>query len=70
MSGRRIVIGVGNAYRGDDAVGLAVAERARGAVPRDVVVLRTSLRDIAQGSLRYLAATATLRCPVPAEGWD
>lgn len=39
MSGRRIVIGVGNAYRGDDAVGLAVAERARGAVPRDVVVL-------------------------------
>jgi hydrogenase maturation protease len=36
---RRVVIGVGNAYRGDDAVGLAVAERARGTVPRDVVVL-------------------------------
>jgi hydrogenase maturation protease len=36
---RRVVIGVGNAYRGDDAVGLAVAERVRGAVPNDVVVL-------------------------------
>jgi hydrogenase maturation protease len=36
---RRVVIGVGNAYRGDDAVGLAVAERVRDAVPDDVVVL-------------------------------
>jgi len=36
---RRVVIGVGNAYRGDDAVGLAVAERVRDAVPNDVVVL-------------------------------
>jgi hydrogenase maturation protease len=36
---RRVVIGVGNAYRGDDAVGLAVAERVRDAVPKDVVVL-------------------------------
>jgi len=36
---RRVVIGVGNAFRGDDAVGLAVAERVRGAVPSDVVVL-------------------------------
>ena len=36
---RRVVIGVGNAYRGDDAVGLAVAERVRNAVPDDVVVL-------------------------------
>jgi hydrogenase maturation protease len=33
------VIGVGNAYRGDDAVGLAVAERVRGRVPEDVAVL-------------------------------
>ena len=39
MSGRRLVIGIGNAYRGDDAVGLAVAKRVRGAVPEDVVVL-------------------------------
>ena len=36
---RRVVIGVGNAYRGDDAVGLTVAERVRNAVPDDVVVL-------------------------------
>lgn len=36
---RRIVIGVGNAYRGDDAVGLAVAERVRRAAVRDVFVL-------------------------------
>jgi hydrogenase maturation protease len=36
---RRVVIGVGNPYRGDDAVGLAVAERVRDAVPNDVVVL-------------------------------
>jgi hydrogenase maturation protease len=39
MSTRRVLIGVGNAYRGDDAVGLAVAERARSAVAGDVVVL-------------------------------
>lgn len=39
MRPSRVVIGVGNAYRGDDAVGLAVAERVRGAVPDDVVVL-------------------------------
>jgi hydrogenase maturation protease len=36
---RRVVIGVGNAYRGDDAVGLAVAERVRGRVPESVAVL-------------------------------
>ena len=30
---RHVVIGVGNAFRGDDAVGLAVAERLRGRVP-------------------------------------
>ena len=39
MSLRRVLIGVGNAYRGDDAVGLTVAERARNAVADDVVVL-------------------------------
>jgi hydrogenase maturation protease len=39
MSLRRVLIGVGNAYRGDDAVGLAVAERARSAVADDVVVV-------------------------------
>ncbi|MGZ8783730.1 MAG: hydrogenase maturation protease [Gaiellaceae bacterium] len=39
MSGRRVVVGVGNAYRGDDAVGIAVAERLRGRVPQDVDVV-------------------------------
>jgi hydrogenase maturation protease len=39
MSPRRVVIGVGNAYRGDDAVGLAVAGRIRSVVPDGVVVL-------------------------------
>ena len=34
-----VVIGVGNAYRGDDAVGLAVAERLRGRLPAGVTVL-------------------------------
>ena len=36
---RTVVLGVGNAYRGDDAVGLAVAERVRARAPElDVVV--------------------------------
>jgi hydrogenase maturation protease len=34
-----VVIGVGNALRGDDAVGLAVAGRLRGLVPAGVEVL-------------------------------
>ena len=34
-----VVIGVGNAYRGDDAVGLAVAEALRGRLPTGVTVL-------------------------------
>jgi hydrogenase maturation protease len=33
------VIGVGNAYRGDDAVGLAVAERIRTRLPEGVEVV-------------------------------
>jgi hydrogenase maturation protease len=36
---RRVVIGVGNTLRGDDAVGLAVLERLRGRVPADVQVV-------------------------------
>jgi hydrogenase maturation protease len=34
-----VVVGVGNAYRGDDAVGLAVAERLQGVVPAGVEVV-------------------------------
>jgi len=36
MSGRRVVVGVGNPYRGDDGAGLAVAERLRGRLPDGV----------------------------------
>ena len=39
MTGRTVVIGVGNPYRGDDASGLAVAERLRGSVPDGVEVV-------------------------------
>ncbi|MGO9778458.1 MAG: hydrogenase maturation protease [Streptosporangiaceae bacterium] len=35
-----LVIGIGNAYRGDDAAGLAVADRVRVAAPPGVEVLR------------------------------
>lgn len=34
-----VVVGVGNAVRGDDAAGLAVAERVRGRAPRGVTVV-------------------------------
>jgi hydrogenase maturation protease len=55
MSSRRIVIGVGNAYRGDDGVGLAVAEQVRSTAADDVVVLEceqepTRLVDAWQGA--------------------
>jgi hydrogenase maturation protease len=36
---RRVVVAVGNAYRGDDAVALAVVERLRDRVPADVEVV-------------------------------
>jgi hydrogenase maturation protease len=37
-----VVIGVGNVLRGDDGAGVAVVERLRGRVPRDVEVLACS----------------------------
>ena len=39
MSVRRVVVGVGNALRGDDAAGIAVAESLRGRLPDDVEVV-------------------------------
>jgi hydrogenase maturation protease len=36
---RRVVIGVGNEYRGDDGAGLAVATRLRGRLPDDVEIV-------------------------------
>ena len=38
MSARVVVIGVGNALRGDDAAGLTVAERIRASAPEGVAV--------------------------------
>jgi hydrogenase maturation protease len=38
VSGRVVVIGVGNALRGDDAAGLAVAEEIRASAPEGVAV--------------------------------
>ena len=40
---KHVVLGVGNAFRGDDAVGLAVAERLRGRVPAGVEVVPCEL---------------------------
>lgn len=37
--GRHVVVGVGNAYRGDDGVGLAVVERLRAHIPDGVKVI-------------------------------
>jgi hydrogenase maturation protease len=39
MTERRVVVGVGNALRGDDAVGIVVAERLRERVPDDVDIV-------------------------------
>jgi hydrogenase maturation protease len=41
VSERRVVIGIGNAYRGDDGAGLAVAERARARLPAEVRVVES-----------------------------
>ena len=41
MTERCLVIGLGNAYRGDDAVGLVVAERCRRRLPADVRVVES-----------------------------
>jgi hydrogenase maturation protease len=51
----RVVIGVGNVYRGDDGVGLSVASLVRGRVPADVAVLEceqepTRLLDAWEGA--------------------
>jgi len=39
-AGRVLVIGIGNAYRGDDAAGLAVSDRIRVTAPPGIEVLR------------------------------
>ena len=38
-----VVIGVGNAFRGDDGAGLAAAERLAGLLPRDITVVPCEL---------------------------
>lgn len=39
MSGRVLVIGVGNPLRGDDGIGPAAVEALRGRVPQDTVLV-------------------------------
>jgi hydrogenase maturation protease len=51
MTASRLVIGVGNALRGDDGAGLAVADRVRARVPDDVAVL-----EVEQEPTRLLEA--------------
>jgi len=41
-SGRILIIGVGNAYRGDDGAGIAVARQLAGKVPPEIEVLQES----------------------------
>jgi len=52
---RRLVIGIGNAERGDDAVGLLVARLLRGRVPEDVEIRE---RDGEASALLELLGTA------------
>ncbi|MEP7355696.1 MAG: hydrogenase maturation protease [Anaerolineales bacterium] len=47
MPAATLIIGVGNEYRGDDAVGLAVARRAQAVVAAPVVVLEASGEGVA-----------------------
>lgn len=39
MSGRRVVVAIGNAYRRDDGAGLAVADRLRDRMPNGVEIV-------------------------------
>jgi hydrogenase maturation protease len=60
-----VVVGVGNAVRGDDAAGLAVAERLRGRVPESVAVVQceqepTRLLDAWHGADLALVVDASL----------
>ncbi|KAB2943480.1 MAG: hydrogenase maturation protease [Hyphomicrobium sp.] len=38
VAGRRVVLGIGNPDRGDDAAGREVVQRLRGALPQDVLL--------------------------------
>lgn len=65
-----VVVGMGNVYRGDDGVGLVVAERVRAAAPAGVRVLEceqepTRLLDAWQGAEAVVVvdAVAPMRDP-------
>jgi hydrogenase maturation protease len=63
MSGGSVVIGIGNAYRSDDAAGLAVAARVRARAPDEVSVLEaeqepTRLLDAWSGAHRAVVIDA------------
>ncbi|MEO5372985.1 MAG: hydrogenase maturation protease [Alphaproteobacteria bacterium] len=63
MTARALVIGVGQPWRGDDAFGLEVAERLRGALPAGVDVIThpgegTGLMDAWEGYARVVVIDA------------
>ncbi len=59
-----LIIGVGNVYRGDDGVGVAVARRLRGQTPAEVTILEASgegaaLLEAWKGAARVVLIDAT-----------
>jgi hydrogenase maturation protease len=72
MEINHLVIGVGNEFRGDDAIGLVVARQLRELVPHDVSVLEqsgegTGLMDAWQGSDRVILVDAASTGGKPGE---
>lgn len=63
MTGRRVIVGLGNRFRGDDRAGLEVAARLRDRVPEDTEVVSiegdpTPLLDVLAGAELVLVADA------------
>jgi hydrogenase maturation protease len=69
-AGPVLVLGIGNAYRSDDAVGLLVARQVRAAAPPGVTVGEESgegvaLMDAWEGALRVVLCDAVVSGGVP-----
>ena len=65
-----LIIGVGNAYRGDDGAGLAVAHALRATLPPEIEVIEesgegTSLMDAWRGASRVILIDAVHSGAVP-----
>ncbi len=70
MSGRRVVVAIGNAYRRDDGAGLAVADRLRGRIPGGVELVSceqepSRLIDACDGAAAMLIVDAVESGAVP-----